>query len=72
MTCPTTPAGDRAGVTVTVAVPPERAVRLFTEEINLCCRRGPRFPNLRGDQGIISLEPHVGRRVFEAVGAATN
>ena len=72
MTSPATPAGDRARATVTVAVPPEKAFRLFTEEINLWWRRGPRFRNLRDDQGIICLEPRVGGLVFESMGAALN
>ncbi len=72
MTGAPTLAGDRARATVTVAVPPEKAFRLFTEEINLWWRRGPRFRNLRGDQGIICMEPRVGGRVFESMGAGPN
>jgi uncharacterized protein YndB with AHSA1/START domain len=72
MTSPSSPAGDRARATVTVAVPPERAFRLFTAEINLWWRRGPRFRNLHGDQGIICIEPRVGGRVFESVGEGAN
>ena len=72
MTSAPSSAGDRARATVTVAVPPERAFRLFTEEINLWWRRGPRFRNVRGDQGIICMEPRVGGRVFESMGSAAN
>jgi len=72
MTGATSPAGDRARATVTVAVPPERAFRLFTEEINLWWRRGPRFRNVNGDQGIICVEPRVGGRVFESAGERAN
>lgn len=72
MTSPLSPAGDRARATVTVAVPPEAAFRLFTEEINVWWRRGPRFRNLRGDQGIICVEPRAGGRVFESMGSAAN
>ncbi len=59
--------GDRARATVSVGVLPEKAFRLFTEEINLWWRRGPRFRNVRGDAGIICLEPRIGGRVFESV-----
>ena len=72
MTSATSPAGDRARATVTVAVSPERAFRLFTDEINLWWRRGPRFRNVHGDQGIICMEPRVGGRVFESVGEGAN
>ena len=58
--------GDRARVTVAVALPPADAFRIFTEEIELWWRRGPRFRNARGDSGLIALEPHVGGRVFES------
>lgn len=59
-------AGDRARATVSVAVPPERAFRLFTEDINIWWRRGPRFRSAPGDQGMVCVEPHVGGRVFES------
>jgi hypothetical protein len=60
------PPGDRARVTVGVGVPPAQAFRIFTEEIELWWRRGPRFRYARGDAGLIALEPHVGGRVFES------
>lgn len=60
------PPGDRARVTVGVAVPPAQAFRVFTEEIELWWRRGPRFRNAPGDSGLIALEPHQGGRVFES------
>jgi uncharacterized protein YndB with AHSA1/START domain len=62
---PATP-GDQASVTVTVAVPIDAAFRIFTEEIELWWRRGPRFRNAPGESGIICLEPRVGGRVFES------
>ena len=61
--------GDQARATVTVAVAIDEAFRVFTQEINVWWRRGPRFRNARGpasDQGIICLEPRVDGRVFES------
>jgi len=40
MTSAAAPSGDRARVTVSVAVPPHEAFRLFTDEIGLWWRRG--------------------------------
>jgi uncharacterized protein YndB with AHSA1/START domain len=60
--------GDQATVTVSVAVPPAEAFRIFTEEIELWWRRGPRYRNAPGQSGIIAIEPRVGGRVFEAFG----
>lgn len=59
-------AGDQARVSMAVAADPARAFVAFTEEINLWWRRGPRFRNAPGDQGLICLEPHLGGRVFES------
>ena len=66
-------AGDQATVTVTVAVSPAQAFRLFTEDIDLWWRRGPRFrsaPDNVGGRGatagIMHIEPGVGGRVFES------
>jgi uncharacterized protein YndB with AHSA1/START domain len=62
--------GDQATVTVSVAVPPAEAFRIFTEEIELWWRRGPRFRNAPGETGIIAIEPRVGGRVFESFSVA--
>lgn len=59
-------AGDRARAMVSVKVAPEHAFRLFTEDINIWWRRGPRFRNAPGDQGMVCIEPRVGGRVFES------
>jgi len=59
--------GDQARVTVSVAVPPNEAFRIFTEEIDQWWRRGPRFRNTRGDRGMLCIEPRVGGRVFESI-----
>ncbi len=58
--------GDQAKVTITVAVDPAEAFTIFTEDINLWWRRGPRFRNTAGDNGIICIESGVGGRVFES------
>jgi uncharacterized protein YndB with AHSA1/START domain len=63
---PSTSAGDQAKVTITVAVTPVEAFAIFTEDINLWWRRGPRFRNIAGDSGIIYIEPGVSGRVFES------
>lgn len=63
--------GDQARATVGVAVPPEVAFEVFTREIDLWWRRGPRFRRFRGDRALIAIEPHEGGRVFEAAGDGT-
>ncbi len=62
--------GDQATVTVSVAVSPERAFKVFTEEINLWWRRGRRFRNAGADHGIICVEPGPGGRLFESFDTA--
>lgn len=64
---PTVAAGDQARVGIRVDVSPALAFEVFTQEINLWWRRGPRFRTMRGDRGVICLEPGVGGRVFESV-----
>ena len=59
-------AGASDQATVTVAVDPDEAFLLFTRDINLWWRRGPRFRNAPGDKGIICVEPRLGGRVFES------
>ena len=44
--------GDQATVTVTLAVAPEEAFAIFTQEIDLWWRRGPRLRNAPGDRGL--------------------
>ena len=58
--------GDQATVTVSLSITPEAAFDIFTRDINLWWRRGPRFRNIDGDAGIICIEPKVGGRVFES------
>jgi uncharacterized protein YndB with AHSA1/START domain len=57
--------GDRATVTVAVAVDPHAAFEVFTQEIDLWWRRGPAYRRMRRG-GIVCIEPGVGGRVFES------
>ena len=67
--------GDQARVTVSVAVPPDEAFRIFTQEIDQWWRRGPRFRNARdhsnGGRGMLCIEPRLGGRVFESIDGET-
>ena len=63
-------AGDQARATVAVAVPPQTAFEVFTNEIDLWWRRGPRYRQLGGERALIAIEPHAGGRVFETLGDA--
>jgi uncharacterized protein YndB with AHSA1/START domain len=58
--------GDQATITVHVAVSPEVAFRVFTEEIDLWWRRGLKYRVAGKRRGIIRLEPGVGGRLFES------
>jgi len=58
--------GDRARATVSVALPPARTFELFTTHIDRWWRRGPRFRNAPGDQGLVCIETKPGGRVFES------
>ena len=57
--------GDRASVTVTVAVPPARAFAAFTAEIDLWWRRGIAYRVAGRMPGTLILEPKQGGRLFE-------
>jgi uncharacterized protein YndB with AHSA1/START domain len=61
-----TVAGDRARAMATVAVAPEVAFRLFTEQMDFWWRRGRRYRVAPGDRGLMAMEPGVGGRVFES------
>jgi uncharacterized protein YndB with AHSA1/START domain len=58
--------GDQSTVTVSVNVSPEEAFVIFTEDIDLWWRRGPRFRSLMGDRALICIEPGLNGRVFES------
>ncbi|MCA9679454.1 MAG: SRPBCC domain-containing protein, partial [Myxococcales bacterium] len=57
--------GDQARVSVTVAVPPAEAFAIFTDEIDLWWRRGPRFRMGGRSPGVLQFEARVGGRLFE-------
>jgi uncharacterized protein YndB with AHSA1/START domain len=58
--------GDRARAMASVAVPPDAAFRLFTEQMDLWWRRGRRYRVAPGDRGLMAMEPGIGGRVFES------
>ncbi|MBU6437702.1 MAG: SRPBCC domain-containing protein [Betaproteobacteria bacterium] len=57
---------DQVKVTVSVAVPPQAAFEVFTQEIDLWWKRGPRFRTLQGERSMVCIEQRLGGRVFEA------
>jgi uncharacterized protein YndB with AHSA1/START domain len=61
-------AGDSARVTVMVAVPAEVAFEVFTQEIDLWWKRGPRFRPMGRKPGVLHFEGGVGGRLFESYG----
>jgi hypothetical protein len=60
------PAGDCATVTVFVAVAPDVAFEVFTREIDLWWKRGPRYRIAGRRRGLLHFEPGVGGRLFES------
>ncbi|MBS0447835.1 MAG: SRPBCC domain-containing protein [Proteobacteria bacterium] len=60
--------GDQATVTVALAVTPARAFELFTEDIDIWWRRGPRFRSSASVRGMLFIEPGPGGRIFESEG----
>jgi uncharacterized protein YndB with AHSA1/START domain len=59
--------GDQARVSVAVGVPPATAFEIFTGEIDVWWRRGPKFRHAGTHGGFVHLEPHVGGRLFESI-----
>jgi uncharacterized protein YndB with AHSA1/START domain len=57
--------GDAAIVSVFVAVSPEDAFAVFTQEIDLWWRQGPKFRIAGQRRGSLSLEPKLHGRLFE-------
>jgi uncharacterized protein YndB with AHSA1/START domain len=66
--------GDKAKVSLLVEVAPAIAFDVFTREIDLWWKRGPKFRHSGRHAGQLQLEPGVGGRLFETfrVGAASN
>lgn len=64
------PAGDQARVSVSVAVEPASAFRIFTEEIDQWWRRGSKYRVSGKGRGILHLESGVGGRLFEQIESA--
>ena len=59
-------AGDEANVSILVAVEPDEAFRVFTEEIDQWWQRGMKYRVAAKRRGVIHLEPRVGGRLFES------
>jgi uncharacterized protein YndB with AHSA1/START domain len=60
---------DAARVSVQVAVPPDVAFRVFTEEIDRWWRRGLKYRVAGARRGLIHIEPGVGGRLYESFDA---
>jgi uncharacterized protein YndB with AHSA1/START domain len=58
--------GDRARVSVAVAVPPSRAFEVFTADIDQWWRRGMKFRGSAARSSLVCIEPKVGGRLFES------
>ncbi len=59
-------AGDTARVSVLVAVPPADAFEVFTREIDLWWKQGPKFRVAGRRRGQLHFEGGVGGRLFES------
>lgn len=66
-----TEAQDRVRVTISVALEPELAFRVFTGEIDQWWKRGPAYRSAKGDRGFLHMEPRQGGRLFESFETAT-
>jgi uncharacterized protein YndB with AHSA1/START domain len=64
-------AGDQARVSVVVAVAPDEAFRVFTQEIDAWWRRGARYRVSGKNRGLLRIEPGIGGRVFESIESAS-
>jgi uncharacterized protein YndB with AHSA1/START domain len=58
--------GDEVNVSVLVAVEPDQAFRVFTEEIDQWWRRGLKYRVASGGRSVLRLEPRVGGRLLES------
>jgi uncharacterized protein YndB with AHSA1/START domain len=59
---------DTIRVTTVVAVDPATAFAVFTEDLDLWWRKGPRYRPLAHPNGVMQLEPGVGGRLLEVFG----
>jgi uncharacterized protein YndB with AHSA1/START domain len=59
--------GDTARVSVAVAVAPDAAFEVFTQDIDQWWRRGIKFRHAGPRNGLIHLEPLLGGRLFESI-----
>jgi uncharacterized protein YndB with AHSA1/START domain len=58
--------GDQVTVSVSVAVEPAAAFRVFTEETDLWWRRGMAYRVAGRNTGTLCFEPRLGGRLFES------
>lgn len=58
--------GDRAKVSVTVAIAPSLAFEIFTADIDRWWRRGLKFRHSGSRSALLCIEPGVGGRLFES------
>jgi uncharacterized protein YndB with AHSA1/START domain len=58
--------GDRARVSVSVAVPPSHAFQIFTADIDRWWRHGMKFRQSASRSSLLRIEPKVGGRLFES------
>jgi hypothetical protein len=58
--------GDRARVSVSVAIPPSRAFHVFTADIDQWWRHGMKFRHSASRSSLLRIEPKVGGRLFES------
>ena len=58
--------GDRARVSVSVAIPPSRAFDIFTADIDQWWRHGMKFRHSASRSSLLCIEPRVGGRLFES------
>jgi uncharacterized protein YndB with AHSA1/START domain len=58
--------GDRARVSVSVAVPPSRAFHIFTADIDQWWQRGMKSRQSASSSSLLHIAPRVGGRLFES------
>ena len=58
--------GDRARVSVSVAISPARAFQIFTADIDQWWRRGMKFRHSASRSSLLCIEPKLGGLLFEA------